>query len=185
MHGPAQQAANILFWKPNFTCYNSVRRVLNSRQVPIFSLSRGTLLAISWTAWTPCRREDTATPGRSKNRTSVSVGPKIFQLARRIFSALVPLQDYLLPAEYNFFPLHRRRALAPLLYLSKVGSERLLERLENSSLRFQCQGFSQNLVEWLGQAVSRALGIRVVLLQTNSPKTRGDLGMALEVRHIF
>lgn len=70
---------------------------------------------------------------------------------RLTLKALIPLQDYLLPAEYSIIPARDRMTMIPDYYINETQAEQLVQMLETSKLkiRFPNHGKKISFIEWL------------------------------------
>jgi hypothetical protein len=70
---------------------------------------------------------------------------------RLTLKALIPLQDYLLPAEYLIIPARDRMTMIPNYYIDENGGEQLVQMLNTSKLKihFPNHGKKVSFIEWL------------------------------------
>ena len=72
---------------------------------------------------------------------------------RKILNSMLSYQEYFLPLEYSLIPIGERAKRAPQLILSNKDLNFVLDRFENSSARFVCDGIGElSMSEWMGLA---------------------------------
>lgn len=87
---------------------------------------------------------------------------------------LLPLQDYLLPAEYLIVPINERKMYAANLYLNEEATDLALKFFKTSKLQFKDKYGTLNLVEWL---TTPTLGIHASFF-SRGPRPRVGGGWA-------